>query len=144
MDGLRMIRSERLCPTLPCGRCGADQGRWDRIVGKVYCPSCEEALAQGDAPPLVEPTRHNTCAICKRRGTVPFLTFPLHSGTPVEIDLCAEHLRALLGRRLLPHAFQQLRRRLQRVKLSSEDLFLLHEAFYDDQGRALQPVADSF
>ena len=142
MDGMRMIRGARLRPTLPCGRCGAAEGRWDRIVGKVYCPNCEEALAQGEAPPLVEPARNHACAVCQRRGTVPYLTFPLHSAAPLEIDLCGEHLRALLGRRLAPHAFRQLCRRLRTLRLDAEDLFLLHEAFYDGRGRALQPVAD--
>ena len=71
------------------------------------------------------------------------LTFPLQSTTPVEMDLCPEHLRALLGRRLGPYAFHQIRRRLHLLGLGVELIFLLHEAFYDEQGRALQPALES-
>jgi hypothetical protein len=55
-------------------------------------------------------------------------------------QLCAEHLRALVGRRLGPHAFEQIRRQLTRLDLNVTDIFLLHEAFYDEHGRALQPA----
>lgn len=61
---------------------------------------------------------------------------------PVAIDLCAEHLRCLLGRRLSTYAFLQLRRQLQALGLRSQDLFLLHDGFYDGQGQALQPAID--
>src|SRR5262245_27351163 len=100
MIGLRLIRGERVSPTIPCCRCNADAGRWDRIVGKPYCPHCQEALIQGEAPPLIERTRKNRCAVCNQAGSVPYLTFPHQSSTPVEIDLCPEHLRGLLARRL--------------------------------------------
>jgi hypothetical protein len=96
----------------------------------------------GLAEPLIEPTEKKTCAACGRRGTVCFLTFPLQSATPVEMDLCAEHLRALLGRRLGPYAFHQLRRRLQHVGLDVSVIFLLHDAFYDEHGRAIQPATE--
>jgi hypothetical protein len=72
-----------------------------------------------------------------------FHTFPLHATTPLAIDLCAEHLRALLGRRLVPFAFNQLRRQIHALGLEVDDLFLLHGAFYDNQGRALQPAIES-
>jgi hypothetical protein len=64
----------------------------------------------------------------------------LQASTPVEIDLCPEHLRGLLGRRLSAPAFGQLRRRLQQLGLDVERIFLLHDAFYDPQGKALQPA----
>jgi hypothetical protein len=56
--------------------------------------------------------------------------------------LCADHFRALLGRRLGPMAFQVLQRRLQKLRLNAEQIFLLHEVFYDSLGRALQPVEE--
>jgi hypothetical protein len=115
--------------------------RWDRLAGKAYCPNCQELLAQGEIDPLVEPTEKKHCAVCDKVGTVCYHTFPLQSATPVAIDLCPAHVRALLGRCLDTHAFHQLRRRLAAVDLGVGDLFLLHAAFYDAHGRALQPAA---
>jgi hypothetical protein len=99
-------------------------------------------LAVGEGEPLVERTQNRRCAVCSKVGTVCFQTFPLQAHDPVEIDLCPEHLRALLGRRLGPYAFHQLRRQLTALGLGVEDLFLLHGAFYDGQGRALQPALE--
>ena len=67
----------------------------------------------------------------------------LNSRRPVEIDLCAEHIRALAGRRLGPHAFEQLRQQLYSLGLEVAQIFLLHEAFYDAHGRALQPALEA-
>lgn len=144
MESLRMVGGERVGPSTPCCRCGATQGCWDRIVGKAYCPNCQEALIVGEAPPLIERTGKHRCAICNQVGSVPYLTFPLQGPQAVEVPLCPEHLRALLGRRLAPHAFHQLRRKLRTVNLSPEDVFLLHEAFYDASGRALQPAVELY
>jgi hypothetical protein len=142
MGSLRMAPSQRHLTTLPCCRCASTACHWDRIAGKAYCPECQEALVVGLADPLVEPTEKNPCAACGRIGAVCFLSFPLHASTPVEIDLCPEHLRALLGRCLRPPAFGQLRRRLQRLHLDVERIFLLHDAFYNQQGQALQPATE--
>jgi hypothetical protein len=51
-------------------------------------------------------------------------------------------LRSLVGRRLEPTAFRQLSRRLSSLGITSEEIFLLHDAFYDRQGRALQPALE--
>jgi hypothetical protein len=110
------------------------------MAGKPYCPNCQEALALGEGPPLIERTEKKTCAVCSHTGTLCYLTFPLHARRALEFDLCPEHLRALLGRRLGPHAFHQLGRQLQGLGIGVEDVFLLHGAFYDCQGRALQPA----
>jgi hypothetical protein len=96
----------------------------------------------GLVDPLVERTEKRLCCICSRLGTVRFLTFPLQSSTPVEMDVCPEHVRALLGRRLSMAAFAQLRRGLRMLGLSAEQIFLLHDAFYDQYGRALQPAVE--
>ena len=58
------------------------------------------------------------------------------------MDLCAKHLRGFLGRKLGGYAYTQLRRQLAAVGIDVHDVFLLHEAFYDAQGRALQPTAE--
>lgn len=126
----------------PCSRCQALGCYWDRLAGKPCCPDCEEMLAAGEGPPMVARTVPGRCAVCSRQGVVPYFTFPLHTSGIVEIDLCSEHFRALLARRLGTYAFGQLRRRLQTGGLSAEQIFLLHEVFYDAQGRALQPVSD--
>jgi hypothetical protein len=142
MDSLRLALHHSLATAAACCRCAADQRQWDRIAGKAYCPECEEALILGLVTPLRERTESKPCAICCRTGTVPYLTFPLHSLTAVEMDLCPEHLRGLLGRRLRPYAFEQLQRRLRKLGLDVEQIFLLHDAFYDPLGRALQPAGE--
>jgi hypothetical protein len=126
----------------PCCRCGLGQRPWDHIAGHSFCPHCLEALAVGEAEPLITRTDHRPCAICHQYGTVSFLTWPLHLTRPVEMDLCGEHLRALMGRRLGAHAFAQLRRQLHALGLDVGRVFLLHEAFYDNHGRALQPAVE--
>jgi len=142
MDSLRMVSVEEICCSAPCCRCGMTAGQWDRIADKSYCPACEESLALGEAPPLVERTEKKPCAVCNHSGTVRFLTFPLQTAQPLEMDLCPEHFRALLARRLGPFAYHQLRRRLDGLGLSVDQIFLLHDAFYDLEGRALQPAID--
>lgn len=143
MDSLRMAPSQRKPGVLPCCRCQSAERSWDRIAGKAYCPECQEALVMGLAAPLVERTEKLPCGACGRLGTARFLTFPLRTPTPVEIDLCPEHLRALVGRCLSVAAFRQLRSRLRALGLEVEAIFLLHDAFYDAHGRALQPAGEA-
>ena len=142
MESLRLTATPGRPTATACCRCGNRKSRWDRIAGKAYCPECQEALVLGLAEPMREHTEKKPCAACGRAGTVCFLTYPLQSTTPVEMDLCPEHLRALLGRRLGPYAFHQLRRRLHLLGLGVELIFLLHDAFYDENGRALQPAVE--
>jgi hypothetical protein len=111
-------------------------------MGKSYCPDCEESLAVGEGEPLIERAERNACAVCGLVGTLRYLTFPLECAEVLEIDLCARHFRELLGRRLGPFAFQQLRRQLRAVNLDAGQVFLLHDAFYDDEGQALQPATE--
>jgi hypothetical protein len=143
MDSLRLISADGISRHAPCSQCEAAGCQWDRIVDLPFCPDCEEALASGEGASLVIRTQKLPCAVCDRRGTVPFRTFPLHSEAVLEMHLCAEHFRALLGRRLGPMAFQVLQRRLQKLRLKVDQIFLLHEGFYDPLGRALQPVDEA-
>src|SRR5262249_34797603 len=110
MNGIRLVSRDDLLSPSPCCRCSQCDVRWDRIAAKVYCPNCQEALILGETEPLIERTEKRRCAICNDVGTVSFQTYPLQASQPVDIDLCPEHLRGLLGRRLGPHAFHQLRR----------------------------------
>ena len=142
MESMRLAPRGSVFPQIPCCRCEDNSRAWDRLAGKTYCPNCMEALAVGEADPVVEKTAKRRCTVCHHLGTVRFLTFPLGRRRPVEMDLCSEHLRALIGRRLGPHAFEQLRRQLARFELSVSDIFLLHEAFYDAAGRAIQPAVE--
>jgi len=144
MESIRLASPDSIFPKIPCCRCGDESRFWDRIAGKTYCPNCTEELALGEADPIIERTDKRRCTVCHHLGTVRFLTFPLNSRRPVEMDLCSEHLRALVGRRLGPHAFEQLRRQLVSLDLEVADIFLLHEAFYDPQGRAIQPAIEWF
>lgn len=142
MDSLRMasVHEEEVFPA--CCRCGGDHRLWDRIAGRAYCPGCQESLVHGESEPLVERTEPQRCAACSHLGTVCFLTFPMDHPTAVEMDLCPVHLRALLGRRLGPFAYHQLLRQLHGLGYQANDIFLLHDAFYDDLGRALEPIAE--
>jgi hypothetical protein len=142
MDSIRLAPNGSVFPQLACCRCGDKTRAWDRLAGKTYCPTCMEALAMGEADPVIEKTDKRRCTVCHHMGTVRFLTFPLNSRRPVEMDVCSEHLRALVGRRLGPHAFEQMRRQFFGLGLEVADIFLLHEAFYDEQGRAIQPAVE--
>src|SRR5205823_10848309 len=128
MDSLRLAPADSVFPRIACCRCGDGARAWDRIAGKTYCPSCLELLALGEADPIVERTDQRRCAVCHHQGTLRYFTFPLHSRRPVEMDLCAEHLRALVARRLGPHGFEQLRRQLFAMGLEVSSVFLLHDA----------------
>jgi hypothetical protein len=142
MDSLRLAPAGTIPALLACCRCGASDRPWDRMASRAYCPNCQELLALGESDPLVEPTERRRCAVCSRLGTLCFHSFPLHGPAPVAIDLCPEHLRGLIGRRLGPYAFHQLRRLLNTLGLSTEELFLLHSAFYDADGHALHPAVE--
>src|SRR5262249_25185570 len=100
MDRVRIAPASSIPLTAPCCRGVQSEGCWDRTAGKAYCPDCQELLAVGEGEPLYEPTEQHHCAVCNRLGTVCFHTFPLQIRTPVAIDVCAEHLRCLIGRRL--------------------------------------------
>ncbi len=140
MDALRFVPRDQVDPSEPCSRCGASGCRWDRLGERPCCPDCQERLAQGVADPFVALTHKRPCAVCGRNASLGLLTFPLGSKSAVEMDLCPNHFRALLGRSLDPRGYRALRRRLEALRLTPRNVFLLHEAFYDDLGRALQPV----
>lgn len=144
MESLRLAPTESIAPVTPCCRCDDGSRAWDRIARHTYCPNCLERLAHGETPPIVEPIARHRCAVCHHLGSVRYVTYPLHSRRPIEIDLCSEHLRNLISRRLGPHAFEQLRRQLTALGIGTNDVFLLHDAFYDPHGRARQPVEDGF
>jgi hypothetical protein len=144
MEGLRMVATDASASVIPCCRCQAAGCPWDRIAGKAICPDCQEQLILGEGPPLAERIEKRTCAICQHEGTLRYLTYPLRGSRPIEVDLCAGHFQALLGRRLDKYALRQLGRQLQAVGLQTQQLFLLHEAFYDDKGRPLQPVPEVY
>jgi hypothetical protein len=142
MNNMRMANPGSYALWKPCCRCGDMALGWDRIADKPYCPACEEAIVQGEADPLIETTLRRPCSACYTVGTVTVQIFPLKASQPLEVDLCPEHLRGLLGRKLGEAAYAELRRGLAGLGLDIHDIFLLHEAFYDAHGRALQPTAD--
>jgi hypothetical protein len=139
MDCLRIASTHAADLTVCCSRCYED-GPWDLIAGRAYCPNCQELLAQGEADAVVERVHRRPCAACSHVGATCYRTLPLNASYPVEIDLCGQHLRDLLARRLQPHAYHQLNRQLQSLGFQAEEVFLLHDAFYDTSGHALQPV----
>jgi hypothetical protein len=142
MNTLRWLTENRVDPRQPCGRCDSSGCAWDRIGGEPICPDCQEALAQGIAAPLIARCERRPCAVCAHIGALRYVTFPLGAKEPLELDLCPQHFRDFVGRRLDSESFAQLRRGLERVRLSPRNIFLLHEAFYDEAGEALQPALE--
>jgi hypothetical protein len=142
MEGLRLVTASGQSAIAPCSRCEATGCPWDRIGEHAVCPDCEEQLALGEGQPLVERLAPNRCLVCRQSGTVRYLTFPLHGRDPLAIDLCAAHFHDYLGRRLDRYAYRTISRALQGVGLSPKQVFLLHEAFYDERGHPLQPVRE--
>jgi hypothetical protein len=142
MDCLRITAQDGGTGLVPCCRCGNDQRPWDRIAGQAYCPNCQEILMVGEAEPVAARPVRRRCAACGTLGTVCYATFPLRSPAAVEMDLCPEHMRGILARRLGAHAFHQLCRQLHGLGFQAADIFLLHDVFYDPRGRALHPLDD--
>jgi hypothetical protein len=142
MEGLRVLSGDGLVPLAPCNRCQAAGCPWDRIVDKPICPDCQELLVQGEGAPLIERVEKKACAACQQVGTIRYITYPLHEPQAIEINLCPRHFHALLGRRLDRYAYWQLGRQLQTLGLKPRQIFLLHEAFYDENGHPLQPVME--
>jgi hypothetical protein len=95
----------------------------------------------GEIDPLRETPQEQHCAVCGKTGTLSYVTFPLQAREALELDLCSEHFRSLLARDLAPHAFHQLRRLLSTVGIQADEIFLLHDAFYNKSGRAIRPIA---
>src|SRR5271169_3754510 len=91
MDSVRLAPPDSVVVSAPCCRCDAKERPWDRIAGKAYCPTCQEALAVGESEPLIERAEKRLCAACSHQGTVCLVTVPLDSRRPVEIDVCAHH-----------------------------------------------------
>jgi hypothetical protein len=143
MESMRLMTGSGHSPLAPCSRCGAVGCPWDRIGSQVVCPDCQEQLALGEGNPLVEKlSPQKPCAVCGSSGTVRYVTFPLHGRDPLEMDLCPKHFHAFVERRLDRYAYRVLSRHLTRLGLSARQIFLLHEAFYDERGRPLQPVSE--
>src|SRR5262249_3181677 len=130
MESMRMAPPGTYALWEPCCRCHQAAFGWDHIAGKPYCPGCEEAIVPGAGEPLIEHTERRPCSVCRRVGVVTVQTLPLNRSLPLEMDLCPDHLRGLLGRRLPPPVYAHLRRRLAGLGLQADDVFLLHDAFY--------------
>src|SRR5690242_14756261 len=139
MKGVRLSTASGQSPVAPCSRCQATGCPWDRVGEQAICPDCQEQLALGEGEPLVERVVGLRCAVCHRLGTVRYLTFPLHGREPLAIDLCPGHFHDYLARRLDRQAYRTLSRGLQGLGLTVKQVFLLHEAFYDERGHPLQP-----
>jgi hypothetical protein len=144
MEAVRLVEGEKLGPLAACSRCQAVGCPWDRIAGRPICPDCQNLLVRGEGPAVVEAPRRSPCAVCRKGLTLSYITFPLNTVTPLELDLCPDHIHALLGRRLEREALGMLARHLATFNVTLQQIFLMHEAFYDAQGRPLQPVPDAW
>jgi hypothetical protein len=141
MDGFRTLTTGDAAASKDCRFCHATGCPWDRIGGTPICPDCQERLVRGEGEPLRLVAEKSRCAVCGSAGSVSFVTVPLRAAS-LEVDLCPTHLRGLLRRELDRNAFRTLARQLHALGLAPGRIFLLHEAFYDRQGRALQPVRE--
>lgn len=129
-----------------CALCDVTGAPWDEIDGLPLCPDCMEDLAAGKAQATQFMVwRSEPCCVCQRLGSVKFATTPLQTIKPLVATLpfCPLHLRALIGRSLDCRDFALLIGFLDQFFLAPSQIFLLHEAFYDRAGKAIQPV-DSF
>src|SRR5262249_12128447 len=80
MDRLRLAPlSGSASYLMHCGRCAVGPQKWDRIGDQAYCANCQEELAQGIGAALVVRTEASRCVVCARRGTVRYMTVPLHA-----------------------------------------------------------------
>lgn len=127
----------------PCCRCGANNNVWDKVGPHPICYECQEKLAANACEVWRFATRHGRCAVCDEAQVVPFASLPVHAGKALEIELCGQHLRDVLGRRLSKRAFRVLRAVLEDAGISTGEIFLLHGAFYNERGNALQPVEEA-
>jgi hypothetical protein len=143
MERVRWVHGLGTQPPAACSRCRAAGCPWDRIADEIICPDCQDLLVRDEGPPLIARVRPAACAVCGHRGVLPFVTVPLYAANAVEIDLCGAHLQALLRRRLDRFSYRQLADQLRTLGIQSREVFLLHEAFYDDFGQPLYPVIDS-
>jgi len=141
---LRWLPTPTPPPLEPCSRCRAQGCPWDRLDGAPLCPDCQQLLLLGQGDPIRIVPVEGRCAVCRVPRVVRYQTSPLRSQRLLEIDLCPDHLEALLGRRMSPRALARLALHLEELGLSSAQIFLLHESFYDTAGRALQPVPDDY
>ncbi len=144
MEGLRWLHGQITSTHQPCSRCQASGCPWDYLAGKPVCPDCQELLARGEGEPLIERAERSPCVICQEIGVLRLQTVPLNGPGPLEIDLCGSHLQALLRRRLDRIAFGELSTRLGELGVRPNEIFLLHEAFYDELGHPLQPVPELY
>lgn len=142
MKSLRLIRATSMNIELPCLICDAYGCPWDQIGNKPICTDCQERIMLGEIDPWQIPAEEGACLLCSSQSTIRYLTFPLCDPDPIEMDLCGRHLHALISRSLTSRAYRRLRRHVNRLGFAIEQFFLLHEAFYDEEGQALQPFFD--
>lgn len=129
-----------------CALCKMKGCPWDEIDSVPLCPDCLEGLAAGEIEAVkFSVIRSAHCCICRSLGAVRFVTVPLRTPAHMVTTLgfCPLHLRALVGRSLDHKDFGYLAVLLAAFGLRTYQVFLLHEAFYDQDGRAVDPV-DSF
>jgi hypothetical protein len=126
----------------PCFQCCDHSRAWDRIAGTTMCPNCQEKLAAGEAQYFRLPVQKRICAACSHEGVVLYMTWTKKEETyqAIEIDLCGRHVKDMIGRCLDSDAFRDLEGQLNQLGVDVSQVFLLHGAFYDGAGQALQPV----
>ena len=115
MESLRLAPADSIFPKIPCSRCADHSRGGTGSSAKPIARTASKRWRGERRSPLWKKPIAGVVAICHHLGTVRYVTFPLHSRRPVEMELCSEHLRALIVRRLGPHGFEQLRRQLHNL-----------------------------
>lgn len=140
---IRVYLENQVFAMPPCVNCGDNSCHWDLVGGAPFCPSCLEDVAMGeDCGALTIRSSPAHCVICGQRGTIPFASFPRNWNRPIEFDLCGYHARSVIARALGPQAVGKLRIVLCGMGIDPESIFLLHDAFYDKHGVALQKAIE--
>jgi hypothetical protein len=140
-SSIRTITESTLLQPSDCAMCSdAPKKPWDRIDQVPYCMDCIENLMLGTAVPIKAQIEKYRCDICYRMGSVDFQTIPLHKNFGLIMHLCSVHLYDLLSRNLSEINFKYLRAQLKNFSVNVQEIFFLHGAFYDQDGRAIQPV----
>ena len=123
--------------------------RWGMI-------GCGDVAEVKSGPGFYKARNSELRAVMRRNGDLAHHTSPNVDVAAIQLDdlamECDDSLQYLLAflmlrvcvilRRLNARAFQNLRGQLQDLGLKAEQVFLLHEAFYDRHGRALQPARE--
>ncbi len=124
---------------IACNRCADTERPQEKLGWIAYCRDCISAILKGEQEHIrIDPKTGDRCTVCYETGAVAFETKPTSHPLNLILWLCQTHLRDLFHKNLGPHGFDQLRKSVETMDLSTDQIFLLRKEFYDINGHALQ------